>query len=292
MAHGHECIGNLLIGDHARSRFLSLPEPTPLGHHEFPRLAEAAAVGGEAGSSAGGEQPKFVAYVNTSDGPRHAIVKFAGSGNAIQARWQDLLVAEHLALETLRSYGQRTSTSWVVDEAGQRFLISERFDRVGVLGRRALMSLSALNSEFVANGSQTWPEITKALLADGRVTNDSVPQVQTLWAFGALIGNTDMHLGNLAFWSEDDLPYDLAPAYDMLPMAFAPTRAGDLPLELKPVNLVPSVPPDIWQFAHTMATDYVSRLRTDDRISEAFFDCIEVLDTHLVMAKSMITRII
>ena len=41
-----------------------------------------------------------------------------------------------------------------------------------------------------------------------------------------LIGNTDMHNGNLSFVSEHNRPYELAPAYDMTPMAFAPTSGG------------------------------------------------------------------
>ncbi len=33
-----------------------------------------------------------------------------------------------------------------------------------------------------------------------------------------LIGNTDMHYGNLSFISSHGRPYHLAPAYDILPM--------------------------------------------------------------------------
>jgi hypothetical protein len=50
-----------------------------------------------------------------------------------------------------------------------------------------------------------------------------------LWAFGTLIGNSDMHSGNLSFVSEHGRPYDIAPAYDMTPMTFAPRSGGGLP---------------------------------------------------------------
>ncbi len=47
------------------------------------------------------------------------------------------------------------------------------------------------------------------------------------WAFGMLIGNTDMHHGNLSFIiSLHGRPYALAPAYDILPMGFAPKVGG------------------------------------------------------------------
>ena len=51
-------------------------------------------------------------------------------------------------------------------------------------------------------------------------------QAQALLHFGHLIGNTDMHFGNLSLWVE---PADvaagrgrLAPVYDMLPMRWRP----------------------------------------------------------------------
>jgi serine/threonine protein kinase HipA of HipAB toxin-antitoxin module len=44
--------------------------------------------------------------------------------------------------------------------------------------------------------------------------------------FGRMIGNSDMHPGNLGFQLTDRGPLALAPVYDMLPMSLAPTSSG------------------------------------------------------------------
>lgn len=81
------------------------------------------------------------------------MVKFSELPNSpVSQRWRDLLWAEHLALTTLRQAGVPAAASAVIDHEGQRFLEVIRFDRVGTLGRKALMSLSALDAEFVDAG--------------------------------------------------------------------------------------------------------------------------------------------
>jgi len=49
-----------------------------------------------------------------------------------------------------------------------------------------------------------------------------------LKVFGSLIGNTDMHLGNLSFIRLQSKFYTLAPVYDMLPMLYRPV-SGETP---------------------------------------------------------------
>ena len=54
-------------------------------------------------------------------------------------------------------------------------------------------------------------------------------RTQGLWWFGSLIGNTDMHAGNLSFEPRQaGEPLGLAPGYDMLPMLHAPLAGGEL----------------------------------------------------------------
>lgn len=290
LAHGHEGIGNLLLGDYAKDLFLRMQEPLPVEPHHFPKLAEQASSGEAPGSSAGGEQPKFVAYAQTPAGARHAIVKFATANNEVGQRWSDLLLAEHLALGTLRDHRQPAALTCLVDTGGQRFLVAERFDRVGLRGRIAMVSLEVMDAEFVGLGGAPWPVIGRSLVLEGRITVESLPQIQTLWAFGVLIGNTDMHLGNLAFLSEHGQPYQVAPAYDMSPMTFAPTRSGQLPVTIPAANFHASVPVEVWQVAWQMAEDFLRRLRADGRFSSAFTVCINALGTHLDDAARMLER--
>lgn len=106
----------------------------------------------------------------------------------------------------------------------------ERFDRSGPHGRRGLISLSAMDAEFVGRGG--WPGMTARLAADRHISREAHEAACLLHAFGTLIGNTDMLPGNLSFITDSGRPYELAPAYDMLPMAFAPRASGELPNNL------------------------------------------------------------
>ena len=237
LAHGHDVVGNLLLGEIARDQFLGSPVPDPITEdrkaEEFVRLAGEAARGENPGSSAGGEQPKFAAHAMTSAGPRHLIVKFSElEQGPVSERWRDLLLAEHLALDTLREAGVPAARTRILDRGGerfpQRFLEVERFDRIGSLGRRALFSLAALDAGFVGAGAGGWPIIARRLAAAGHIRPQAADGVELLWAFGSLIGNTDMHSANLSFITDQGPPCDIAPAYDMSPMSFAPRSSGRL----------------------------------------------------------------
>lgn len=99
LAQGHDVVGNLLLGDNARTHFLGLAgAPDPIGAERkaeaYVRLARDAASGDLPGSSAGGEQPKFTACAMTSSGLRHVLVKFTEPVDGpVSERWRDLLLA-------------------------------------------------------------------------------------------------------------------------------------------------------------------------------------------------------
>jgi len=72
----------------------------------------------------------------------------------------------------------------------------------------------------------------------------------------------------------------LAPAYDMLPMIYAPQRGVELP----PVNFAPRLPlpaeREAWQDAATAAAQFWSRAADDVRISADFRAlCVDNLHT-------------
>jgi hypothetical protein len=278
----------LLLGDLARDRFVNAPTPTVVGDVDYPRLATQALTGDETWSSAGGEQPKFCAYTDRG----HVLVKFTGpDDNPIVARWRDLLLAEHLALETLAAGGVLASRSRMVDVGAQRFLELERFDRVGPHGRHALLSLASLDGEFVGNAAAPWPVVTSALATQGAITAEAHASATLLYAFGTLIGNTDMHAGNLSFVSDQGRPYALSPAYDMLPMAFSPTAGGVVRDTLPAAHILPSVDGDTWRVAQVLAAQYVARLSDDKRFSDAFQPCLDALRGNMGDAVLRIGRL-
>ena len=255
-------------------------------------LAQAAVRGEIPGSSAGGEQPKFTAYAETPDGPRHLLIKFTlPEANPVPERWRDLLLTEHHAQETLNAHGIPAARSRVLDHGGQRFLAVERFDRVGTFGRRGLLSLAALDAEFIGNASASWPVLVQTLARAGHTTREAAETACVLHAFGALIGNTDMHHGNLSFTSTAGRPYPLAPAYDMLSMGFAPRVGGGLTPHLPSVTLRPEISAAHWHTALVLAREFLARLQAETRLSPAFSPCREALHRHVSEAAKRITRL-
>ncbi|MCC7545452.1 MAG: type II toxin-antitoxin system HipA family toxin YjjJ [Aquabacterium sp.] len=276
LQQGHDVVGNLVLGDQARDHFVSQPVLEAVSVADkgavYADLAQKAMQGDLSGSFAAGEQPKFTAYAQTPAGPRHVLVKFSlAQSSPANERWRDLLLAEHHALETLREAGHNAAASRVHDYQGQRFLEVERFDRVGQMGRRGLVSLAALEAEFVGNPRAPWPVLVEELARQKVVSEDAVLGTQTLFAFGRLIGNTDMHTGNLSFLTDGGMPYALAPAYDMLPMAFAPGANGSLCNELPPADLHPSVPDHVWRQMRDLAGRYLCLAAEQTRLDQRLF---------------------
>lgn len=250
---GEDCVGDVVLGRESLDRWLAT-RLTPLTVSQYPALGLHGAAQ-QAGSSAGGEHPKFLAYV---DG-RHVLVKFAGSEGPAELRWRDLLVCESLALEQLREAGLPAVRARWLDEGGMRFLEVERFDRVGERGRRGVLSFAALDAELVGSGGP-WGRVAEGLHAAGHLGAEDLRRVLWLDAFGQLIGNTDRHLGNLSVFAELDLAtFQLAPVYDMLPMLFAPAGTRVVERTYQPA------PPtadnrEVWPEAARHASAYWERL--------------------------------
>jgi hypothetical protein len=228
--------GDLLLGGAAVQHALAGIDQPPdrvaaedrLRH--YPQRALAAVEGEDIGSSPGGEQPKFTATVEHPEGRHAVLVKFAqpAAGEAAE-RWSDLLVCEHLALDTLREAGVEAARSSLLQSATHTFLEVERFDRTpGLLGRRGFVSLLALSAAFTGEVTVDWATAGKPLQAQGWLSAATVQRMAQLRAFGRLIGNTDMHQGNIGFHLLDIGALPLAPVYDMLPMSLAPSRTGVL----------------------------------------------------------------
>lgn len=283
LKHGHDAIGNLLIGEQARNHFLEMPHPTPVERiSQYPRLAKAVGAGEIAGSSAGGEQPKFCAYTESG----HVLVKFTvADDNPVSERWRDLLLTEHLALAVLN-----VKTA-LFDFNGQRFLEIPRFDRKGPLGRLAVFSLRALDAEFIGKASASWPILVNQLVADGYVEPNAATDTALLWAFGALIGNTDMHTGNLSFICRQGMPYQLSPPYDMLPMGFAPKSGGTMANQLRPAAIIDVISGNTWRKALNLAEQFFAKISSDQRFSDSFLPCVQALRQHLDVARSRIDRL-
>jgi hypothetical protein len=221
--------GNIVIGARARESVGATPS---VRRRDYPRLAAAARAGDVVGSSAGGEQAKFTAIIDDEQRARHVLVKFADKTSENGARIADLLVAEHLALTTLHAHGVRAAESALFIDENWCFLETERFDRIGRTGRRATVSLEALDAELVGVSPHGWRAAAHALRARGLLDDAGTFAVAVADAFGALIDNTDRHTGNVSFHIAPDGALMPSPVYDMLPMAYAPDVNGTRPYAL------------------------------------------------------------
>lgn len=246
---GEDCVGNLVVGDESLRRFLEdRGEEVDAG--AYPALAVRSA-SEPVGSSAGGERPKFGAF---SEG-RHVLVKYAPDArDGVARRWRDLLWCEWKALEIVAAAGQPATRSRLLDPGGWRFLETERFDRVGSRGRLPVLSLFALNGEYLGSPS-TWTSAAPLLRARFSLPERDARALRWLDVFGQLVGNTDRHFGNVSFFGVDGGALRLAPAYDMLPMILAP--AGEVVV----ARAFEPAPPtaatlDVWPDAAAWAVRY------------------------------------
>jgi HipA-like C-terminal domain len=174
-----------------------------------------------AGSSAAGEQPKFVAYILGQS----CIVKFTPPrGTPFGERWSALLMLEKLALDILQSHTIPSAGNEIVQTQRRTYLQSARFDRDVEHGTRHIVAIAALHEEFVEGSWSNWVKTSEALAKKGMITAGELSQVASIFAFGHYIGNTDMHSGNLSFFVDDVIApkISLAPVYDMLPMMWKP----------------------------------------------------------------------
>lgn len=268
--YGWNLPGALVVGDDAlthyleqsgRRAFIEMRERK----RRYPELARQVLSAGMPGSSAGGEQPKFV----TTRAPGvEVIVKFSPQGRDARSRRDaDLLLAEHLAHRVLAEHGQDSARSELVVAGGQSFLEVERFDRTPGGGRRGVISLMALDAEYLGS-MKSWADSVTRLAAAGHVPQSAVHPTRMRELFGHLIGNTDMHPGNVAFLSSGSRVHALAPSYDMLPMLFSGAPGAD------ERHLVLSTPTprdaEVWQAASDAALEYWQALAKETRLSTRF----------------------
>ncbi len=275
---GEDMIGNLVLGHESLERLWQQRhagiEPVP--DRDYANCARLAA-DHLAGSSVGGEAPKFLVFSEARQA--HVLVKFtSGAGDEGERRWRDLLAAETIALATLAHYGVDVPSHRLFDQGGRRFLEVERYDRVGAYGRIGVLSMAALDAQYVGFG-RDWSEVAHKLVQQRFLDRNDAARIRWLDLFGSLIGNSDRHLGNISFYTPSPANpeaggLELAPAYDMLPMTFAPAEGRTRPASFAPM------PPgadaiDLWPSAAAAAADYWARVAASRCVTQAFHHLAE-----------------
>ena len=284
---GADHSGNFIIGQTAlqawqrqAAQLESQPITDDAVESAYTALAQRAMTGGPAGSSAGGEFPKFCALRKAAAPgaePQHVLVKFSGMDrSAGTQRWSDLLVCEHLAVQQVAAMqGLLACTTRVLQAGGRTFLEVDRFDRHGERGRSGLCSWAAINADWYGLAGRPWSEGARRLRDSGLIDDQTQHAITRLMHFGRLIANTDMHDGNLSFQPQPgsgqrQAGLQLAPVYDMLSMAYRP----QIGVELATVAFTPQPPVpaerEDWLAAVGAAQALWQTAAADARISSSF----------------------
>lgn len=243
--------GNLVFGDASLQTELDFRKLTPTPAHS--KLADyvgmAAQLKGTVyGSSAGGEQPKFLWLAEDAG---HVIVKFAKRGS----RMAELLPLEHLALRSLAEVGVPASRTQLLASDEYVFLEVQRFDRVGLTGRVGMLSAGAVDDEFFGK-RDSWSEFAARCEQEKYLSAADARHVDTMAAFSELIGNNDRHFENISLLIREDGEYQgIAPAYDILPMRYASIGGGVDPdlTTIEPKVGTIGAKPEVWRRAHEAA---------------------------------------
>lgn len=271
--HGWNLPGDLVVGDAAFRLYLANTQRPPDAVHtearseRYLKLADDVLAEGAPGSSAAGEQAKFL--VTKMPHMAHVLVKFSPPrGNPIADRLADLLVCEHLALRTLQRHGLRAADSELLQAGGRLFLEVKRFDRVGQHERRGVISFTALDAEWVGR-MQSWTDTARHLVRQGRLREEALRETACLELFSKLIANTDMHHGNLSCICRGTTLVGLAPAYDVLPMLYAPVQGQLVERPFEPPIPSPADAP-IWERVCAVAVELWERCAQHALVSERF----------------------
>lgn len=276
---GEDLCGNVLVGTESFERLQALHNRTPeLVNPEDPaakylQYADEATNGSLRGSALAGDTPKFGAILGTStQDARHVLVKFTAQGEGFTARRQrDLLVCEAIALDVLHEHGFDVAQARVIEGGERLFLEVVRFDRVGLRGRKRLLSLAALDAGRTTNARSTWPISATMLEHEGRISDDDLTRIRELECFARLIANDDRTPDNLSFlWRRGDPMASLAPAYDMCPTLYAPNAKGE---NEHRVFTFPTFDPSLVQAWRTMqpaALRFWESVLEDARVSAEF----------------------
>jgi hypothetical protein len=282
--------GNLIFGVAPLERelaFLAL-SPTPAKDKMDGYVGMATTLRGAVyGSSAGGEQPKFL-WLTEDIG--HVIVKFAKVGS----RMAELLPLEHLALRCLSEVGIPASRTQLLAGGDYVFLEVQRFDRIGLNGRIGMLSAGSVDDEFFGM-RDSWSEFAARCEHERYLTAEVARNIDVMAAFSELIGNNDRHFENISLLIREDGEYQgVAPAYDILPMRYASLGGGVDP-DLTPIE--PKVgtigaQPEVWARAAAAAERFWIAAMNEDLPVPLSREMRELAQASLTVARAFVAPLL
>ncbi len=276
---GTDLPGNVLVGEAAKERAMReiasarARRSASLAHVRslYPEMIANAHESGAIGSSADGEQPKFLTTVDGGAAGKHRslIVKFSPPvSTPTGRRWADLLVCEHLAAAAINRAGGKAATNEVYFDHGRCFLESERFDRTAALGRIGVIGIGVMTYAVAGRSADDWGHAATLLEKKGLLPADDAQAIRWAQCFGGLIANEDMHEANAALFWERTNALRFAPIYDMLPMLYRPNEQGEVvPRVFRPMASGVDTQGS-WRTAAEAACEFWESVAVDHRVSD------------------------
>ncbi len=111
-----------------------------------------------------------------------------------------------------------------------------------------------------------------------------------LYALGTLIGNIDMHHGNLSFIIPHERACAIEPAHHLLPIGFQPGLGSALNDSLMPANMRSLVRPAMWPRTYPMETPLLNAFAQTSDFSGRFAPCMANVQTPLAKTDAKVNR--
>jgi hypothetical protein len=136
----------------------------------------------------------------------------------------------------------------------------------GPAGRVGMLSAGSVDDEFFGQRG-SWTEFAARCVQARYLSTRDAFWVDIMAAFSELIGNGDRHFKNISMLIGEDGDYlGIAPAYDILPMRYAPIGGGVDP------DLTPIVPkigtigakPEVWGLAADLAQRFWAAAQVEE----------------------------
>lgn len=97
-----------------------------------------------------------------------------------------------------------------------------------------------------------------------------------------------MHFGNLSFVNDGSLPLSLAPAYDMLPMHFAPRSSGQIVSDLPAIAITAEPALPVWREMLPLTQDYWRQVASSPQVGDDFREIARAMGARLRAMQALI----
>lgn len=172
------------------------------------------------GTSIGGARPK----ANVTGERSKYVAKFSVSTDTFA-----IVKAEWVAMTLAAKAGLEVANVSLTTAAGRDVLLVERFDRepagAGWCRRSLVSGLTVLGLDERWAREASYPDLAERIRVSGAVFKKDARELFSRMAFNVLMGNTDDHARNHAFFVEGPA-IRLSPAYDLTPFPRAGGEAG------------------------------------------------------------------